>query len=202
MVVYSAALTGNKGTEMKTTITALLKTIARIFLLAVITPALYFAWRVNQPMDLPDFNGLSYLDVQEWQKMELEERAVWYETAYPNDEYRGPGKTRVTACTISDIPLAAFVTIKSVLSAWAKEDLRVKFLDQGMPDRPVTFWNLLPSLWNTYEKLTLTNIRFKQKGRSPIAWCNIPSSIPTREEFDAMKLDNASYVSARRLDSP
>lgn len=187
---------------MKTIFKTLFKSISLVILLAIITPAVYFPWRINQPMNLPEFNRLTYLEVQEWQRMKLEERAAWYEASHPNDKYKGPGKSRVSGCTVSDIPLTTFVTVKSVLSAWANENLRVKYVDQGMPDKPVTFGNLLPSLWNTYEKLTLANIQFKQNGRSPMAWCNIRSSIPTREEFEAMKLEHTSYASARSLISP
>ncbi len=168
---------------MKKTFKALFQIVTVTILLAIITPVVYFAWRMGQPMDLPEFNGLTYYQVREWKKMATEDKISEYEATHPNEEYTGWG-SRLTACTGSDIPIALFVSIRSVIMAWRSEELRLQLIDQGMPDEPVTFVNFLPSLWNTYEKLTLSDIRYSP--HTAVIYCRIRPDIPTLEEFDAM----------------
>jgi len=40
--------------------TLLFKTILPALLVAVLIPIEYFAWRAGQPMELPEFKGLTY----------------------------------------------------------------------------------------------------------------------------------------------
>lgn len=180
---------------MKRFFKTLFQIITVVVLLAIITPVVYFAWRMGQPMDLPEFNRLTYYELREWKKMVTEEKVADYEATHPNKEYTGWG-TRLGACMNSDIPVALFVSVRSVIMAWQSDELRLQLVDHGMPDEPVTFWNLLPSFWNSYEKLTLSDIKHSPNG--PVIYCRIRPDIPSIEEFETMKREHNSATSAKR----
>ncbi len=184
---------------MKKTFKALFQIIIVIVLLAIITPVVYFAWRMGQPMDLREFNGLTYYQVREWKKMATEDLIGKYEAAHPNQEDKGP-INRMFACTGGDIPIAFFVSVRSVTVAWQSEQLRSQLVDQGMPDEPVTISNFLPSLWNTYEKITLSNIKHIPNG--PVVYCRIRPDIPTLEEFETMKHEHNLSTSEKSQVKP
>ncbi len=173
---------------------ALFQIITIVALLAVITPIAYFAWRMGQPMDLPEFNGLTYYQVREWKKMATEDKIAEYENTHPNKEYTGWG-SRLTACIGGDVPITLFVSFRAVFTAWRSDELRLQLVDHGMPDEPVTFWNFLPSFWNSYEKLTLSNIKYSPQG--PAIYCRIRPEIPTLEEFETMKHEHNTLTSEK-----
>ncbi len=184
---------------MKKTFKTLFRIISVTVLIAIITPVVYFVWRMGQPMDLPEFNGLTYYQVREWKKMATENKIAEYEATHPNEEYTGWG-SRLTACTGSDIPIALFVSMRSVVMAWRSEELRMQLIDQGMPDEPVTFVNFLPSLWNTYEKLTLSDIQYSP--HTAVTYCRIRPDIPTLEEFETMRREHNVTASANDRAQP
>lgn len=184
---------------MKKTFAILFKILALVVLFAIVTPIVYFAWRMGQPMDLLEFNGLTYYQVREWKKMASEDLIAQYETSHPGKEYKGWG-SRLGTCIGGDIPITLFVSVRAVILAWQSDELRLQAVDHGMPDKPVTLWNLLPSLWNTYEKLTLSNIEYSP--HAPAIYCRIQPDIPTREEFETMKRDHESHALANSQVKP
>ncbi|MBN2116292.1 MAG: hypothetical protein JW730_06970 [Anaerolineales bacterium] len=184
---------------MKKLLKTLFQIIALVVLLAILTPIVYFAWRMGQPMDLPEFNGLTYYQVREWKKIASEDLIAKYETSHPSKEYKGWGN-RLGTCIGGDIPIALFVSVRSVIMAWQSEELRLQLVDHGMPDEPVTFWNFLPSLWNTYEKLTLSDIEYSP--HTAVIYCRIQPDIPTLEEFETMKRDHETHASANSQVQP
>ena len=44
----------------------LIKTVLVLLMLALLAPILYFAWRANQPMDMPEFKGLTLVQYEDW----------------------------------------------------------------------------------------------------------------------------------------
>ncbi len=184
---------------MKKTFKALFQILLVTVLITIITPVVYFAWRMGRPMDLTEFHGLTYYQVREWKKMATEDKIAEYETIHPNKEYTGWG-TRLGACMNSDIPVALFVSVRSVIMAWQSEKLRLQLVDHGMPDEPVTFWNFMPSLWNSYEKLTLSDIEHSPNG--PVIYCRIRPEIPSLEEFETMKHEHGISDSEKSLVLP
>jgi len=60
------------GKMMKTIrkgIAQLFKTILLALLAVILVPILYFAWRTGQPMELPEFKGLTYYQFLEWRSI-------------------------------------------------------------------------------------------------------------------------------------
>jgi hypothetical protein len=46
-----------------------------LLLLTIIFPIGWFAWRMGQPMDMPEYNGLTYYQFVSWRKNTLHEMA-------------------------------------------------------------------------------------------------------------------------------
>ena len=49
----------------------LIKAALALLIVALFTPTLYFAWCMGQPMDMTQFNGLTYYQYMDWRKMKL-----------------------------------------------------------------------------------------------------------------------------------
>ena len=62
----------------------LIKAVLALLILALLTPALYFAWRANQPMDMPEFKGLTFVQYEDWRKMIYEKNEDEFALAHPN----------------------------------------------------------------------------------------------------------------------
>jgi hypothetical protein len=50
------------------------KTVILIVIAAMLVPAGYFAWRMNQPLPQPEFRGLTAYQFLEWQEMHCEQK--------------------------------------------------------------------------------------------------------------------------------
>jgi len=66
----------------------LIKAVLWVVFIALIVPVGYFAVRMGQPMDLPEYKGLTYYQYLEWERLEQEKhlKAV-------NDNYNYPPTT-------------------------------------------------------------------------------------------------------------
>ena len=65
------------------------KIILIILLVTIVVPVGYLAWRAGQPMELPQFNGLTYYEYLNWRKNTLHQMAVDYQAAHPNAKMGG-----------------------------------------------------------------------------------------------------------------
>jgi len=65
----------------------LIKAVLALLILALLTPILYFAWRANQPMDMPEFNGLTYVQYMDWRKMAFDDTEAQYLRSHPGIEF-------------------------------------------------------------------------------------------------------------------
>ena len=92
--------------------------VSILLLLAILAPAGWFAWRAGQPMELPQFKGLTYYEYLSWRKSALHQMAVDYKAAHPNAKMGGG----LDMCFYTDIaadlglklPLAGFYTLVDV----------------------------------------------------------------------------------------
>lgn len=62
----------------------LIKAVLALLILALLTPILYFAWRANQPMDMPEFKGLTLVQYEDWRKMIYEKNEDEFALAHPD----------------------------------------------------------------------------------------------------------------------
>ena len=128
------------------------KLILLILLATVIVPVGYLAWCAGQPMDLPQFKGLTYYQYLSWRKSALHQRAVEYRVAHPNAKMGGGLDACFNVDTIGDlglkVPLAGFYSLAGVFpnlqNIVQKSDL------QFVP-KDVTSWTFLPDWWKIFE---------------------------------------------------
>ncbi len=124
------------------TIKFLTKTVLWAIFLALIIPVGYFAVRMGQPMDLPEYKGLTYYQYVEWEK--FEQHKNWEENG---DAYRAKNPdsgSSEKACNGS-----SFATVHAGLFLSQGPAL---ILDTVLLDRPFDALHFLPNCWANFER--------------------------------------------------
>jgi hypothetical protein len=129
------------------------KLILILLIIAILYPFGWFAWRAGQPMDLPQFKGLTYYEYLHWRKSALHQMAVDYQAAHPDKKMSGGLDmcyNAGTGITLSTLPLAGYYAL-----AGAYPDLQKNIppRDRMYVPQDVTFWTFLPAWWKSYEQI-------------------------------------------------
>jgi hypothetical protein len=181
-----------KGKQIMKTIrkgfALLFKTILITLLVAMLTPILYFAWRMGKPLPQPEFKGLSYYQYFEWRKMATEDAISKYMASHPNYEYTGIGD-QMTTCYSGDL-IGAYLLLPPQSFSYTLAALN-GVLPYELHPLPtgVTLLNFMPKWWDTFEYLLWYNQIHLDSFGSFVAICRIQPNIPTPEEFETMKLE-------------
>jgi hypothetical protein len=177
----------------KKIIGSLFKAALLTLLALILIPVLYFAWRANQPMEMAEFNGLSYTQYMNWRKMAHEEVAIKYSHDHGLSmeeqsflefvqraitEDRDHLKTvKVGICYENN----AFFDKGRFLSVgpYVLDVYRV----QGWPEG----WlgNFLPDWWRTFEEWIWSWARVAEGDL--VAYCRLRPDIPSVEQYEIMK---------------
>lgn len=171
----------------------LYKLIVQTFLVVIVTPALYFAWRGAQPMELPEYNGLTYYQFLAWRSMAYEELADQYEIAHPDLEVKRNACEPAVLIVdhIGRLPMSMLYPIAAMYPAVKaiipRTDLRF------VPEENVNWSNFLPQWWLGYEKLLLDG--FQHLPHTSVAYCRIHQNVPTPDEFATMQRAHEATVS-------
>ncbi len=166
----------------------LFKTTLLAVLIVVLTPILYFAWRAGQPMELPEFKGLTYYQFIEWRSIAQNELEMEYQVSHPQ------AKVKVGVCDESNRFVTFLITpLQSAwYTLWSLNDDRNRqaMLEANYPviNEPVTWMNFMPSWWHTYEGLVLSLTKYTP--HTSVVYCRLQPNIPTPEEFESMKLEH------------
>jgi hypothetical protein len=128
------------------------KIILILMLATIIVPIGYLAWRAGQPMELPQFNGLTYYQYMSWRKAALHQIAVEYQAAHPNAKMGGcldmcfQDEAGITLGI--SFPLAGFYTLAGIYP-----DLQQHIQKSALQYVPkdVTWLTFLPSVANIRE---------------------------------------------------
>jgi hypothetical protein len=121
----------------------LLKITLLALLVAVLTPILYFTWRAAQPMELPEFKGLTYYQFLEWRKIAQNDFELKYQASHPETT------VKVGVCEGVDRVLGFTVgTLQSwwyTFWSWRDDSNRLAMLEANYPvaDKPVTNANFM-----------------------------------------------------------
>jgi hypothetical protein len=140
----------------------LIKTVLWVVLISLIIPVGYFALRMGQPMDLPEYKGLTYYQYLEWEHLEHEKRLEEYRSKH-TVEYEG----NLNPCSI-----AAFSTGHAGLFFSQGPAL---ILDSIMLKRPFDVFRFLPNWWANFEREHQIVMRSNSNRASA---CRIPAEIP------------------------
>jgi len=171
------------------------KTILLALIVAIITPTVWLAWRANQPMDMPEFKGLTYFQYMEWRKMSHQNLIAKYNASHPNYKYTGWGD-QMTACWGADAIVGTLVPGEmSLYGAFAAYKLSAEDLTKFKaaqhdyaPDKIYSLLDLPKAFWYSYEWLQWSAALYAPEG--PVAFCRVQPKIPTPAEFETMKQVN------------
>ncbi len=145
-------------------IDAIFKTVLLVLVIVILTPIVYFAWRAGQPMDLPEFKGLTYYQVLSDRQVALYNKALEYHQAHPTVRISMNMCFYVELGTSIEynIPVG-YTTLRNMLDP--------SNFYYRTPYGPAKGWmDYLPTWWKNFESLMLNS--FEHKG--PVAYCNIP----------------------------
>ena len=167
----------------------LFKTTLLALLIGTMSPILYFAWQMSQPLPQPEFKELSYFQYMEWRKMATEDAIAKYIVSHPSFEYKGIGEP-ISACYSGDLIINSLFFPTQALS-YTFASLAGVMPDELHPlPNDVTLLNFMPKWWETFEYIFWYNeIRLDSFG-SFVEFCRIQPNIPTPEEFETMKLEH------------
>ena len=166
----------------------LIKTVLVLLMLALLAPILYFARRANQPMDMPEFKGLTYAQYMDWRTMVIKDieaqyiqnhpeikvipfrMAIWY-ILTPQREYIE--NTDGGECYYLHNGIDGLNVVNSALY--------VLFAHK----RP-----FFSTWWQTFEDRVWTLTEFSAS--MPYDLCRLPLNVPTPEQYEAMKQERAN----------
>jgi hypothetical protein len=171
-------------------IALLFKTILLALLVAMLTPPIYFAWRAFHPMELPQFQGLTYYQFLEWRKMAHGDFEMKYQAAHPEANVKAGLCERGNR--IVTFSVGVWQSWWYTFLSWRDERNRLAMLEADYPvyEEPVSSAAFLPAWWLTYEKLVLSLAEYHP--HTSLAECRLQPDIPTPEEFEAMKLERSA----------
>jgi hypothetical protein len=165
----------------------LFKTLLIVMALVVLTPIIYFAWRAGQPMDLPQYKGLTYYQFLTWRSMAYDDLARNYQAAHPDQKVKfGMCEWVDSSGTIVVIwPQSGLYTLAGIYPSMQRE---MSLQDRSFVPQDAAWFNFLPSWWKTGEMFIWSTITHAPV-RS-VAYCRIQPDIPTPAELEARMLDH------------
>jgi hypothetical protein len=162
------------------------KIILIVMLATIVVPVGYLAWRAGQPMELPQFNGLTYYQYMNWRKTALRQMAVEYQATHPNAKMGGGLDMCYNADTALNLglglPINGFYTLAGV---FPKLERFVPARDRKYVPETVGLRNFLSSWWLTFEKYTW--YMADTTPHTSVVYCRLQPDIPTPEEYEAMQ---------------
>ena len=143
----------------------LTKTVLWAIFLALIIPVGYFALRMGQPMDLPEYKGLTYYQYLEWEHLEQEKQLEEHYAKYP--AVQGEKFEEVNTCGIIAFAFGHTGRFFSQPLLIAEKSI--------MADEPFDVLHFLPNWWRNFETDHLKTLRGNENAHP---MCRIPSMIP------------------------
>jgi len=148
---------------------AFIRTLITLIVIAVLVPLAYFGCRLTQPLDMPQFKGLSYIQFVQWRTNFVADQVAKYKQQNPSKH------TDLTACTgpamITDVGRA----VTSGLYIFAEDVSMVRAKGD---------WSSIlgfPSDWfETFEQWVWSGAQAEQIYLPNVSYCNLNlSKIPT-----------------------
>ena len=155
-----------------TIFSSLAKMICAFLQIALLTPFTFFAWRVTRPMDMPEFQGLSYIEFLAKRQAGYDALAHSYQASHPNVEVKPGicfGAELAVEITFS-WPVSGLYTTAAV-SPSVKGHLNPQAIRMGLVPEHVTAFSFLPAWWATFEKMVWGLSAHAPHG--PVAYCRI-----------------------------
>ena len=162
----------------------LIKAVLALLILALLAPILYFAWRANQPMDMPEFKGLTFVQYEDWRKMALNDIEAQYIQNHPEIKFipfrmaiwyiltpRHEDTKNMKADDGCYNVIVGVDVLRAIYSA-----LHVLLTHE----RP-----FFAAWWPTFEEWVWGGAEFS--ATLPGTLCRLQPNVPTPEQYEAMK---------------
>jgi hypothetical protein len=165
-------------------ISFIFKTIAAAALattiLAIVLPIGFFAMRASQPMNAPQFNGLTFYQYMTWRIDTHNEIAAQYQATHPNKDVK-PWICNITGhgTFVIFAPMSEFYTLAGKYPALRQ---LINPRDYKYIPTDLTWGNLPAAWWTTYEAMISSTIRGDNS--DPVVYCRLPQIPPTIEEWE------------------
>jgi hypothetical protein len=143
-----------------------------LLLVALLTPIAYFAWRAGQPLDRPEFHGLTYYRLLSERREAYDRLAQSYQANHPNVQVK-TGMcfgVEVFVEAVAGVPNSGFYTLAGLYPS-LKRYVNPWDLQRGYVPEGVTYGNFLPAWWKTFELFLWGLIDHVPHG--PVAYCRI-----------------------------
>lgn len=164
---------------MKRTITRgfalLVKLTLLLLVLALVTPIVWTAWRINQPMELESFGGHTYVELLEWMKADYE-RAARENGGWTGKWGRSCYDAHAVLYHFVLMPSEFFATILALDPQRLHRNLFVgqKDIEMGSAPDNVSLVEFLPAFWRAHENSMWYLIHDNFQG--PTAQCRLSRS--------------------------
>ncbi len=142
------------------------KLIKWAILLALVIPVGYFAIRMGQPMEQPEYKGLTYYQYLEWEHMVQEEHLEEYYKNNPSAEETKRFE-KINSCGVISFAFGH-------MGRFFSQPLNI-IVASVMEDKPFDVLHFLPNWWSGFEVNHLKTLE-GNSNRHPI--CRTPSVIP------------------------
>jgi hypothetical protein len=165
MTMKKALITARKITS------AILKITLLLLILLVLTPIGYFAWRANQPMDMPEYGGRTFYELLAERRQAYNDLAQAYQTNHPSVEVK-KGACFLTEISIEllEIPLSGTYAMAGIYPEMQKS-IDPRDIQNGYVPADATWTTILPSSWKTFEMFVWGTIEHAPQG--PVPYCRI-----------------------------
>ncbi len=165
------------------TITKIFSTIFKAAILTVIAvtliPIAYFGYRMTQPMDLPQFKGLSYVQFVQWRTTTFRNSEVEYQQAHPHTDNTPQNGSIVRhglcegASLSRDVVEVPFSGLNALVTDYSRGWTNLAHFSQD--------W------WKTYEEWIWSGAVADQVNLPNVSYCNLRLDIPTPAQLQTMQ---------------
>jgi hypothetical protein len=155
-----------------TSIKLVFKAASIVLIVAFLVPLAYFVWRASQPMEMPQFGGLTYYQLLNKRRQAYTDLAREYQAGHPDQEvnFGACFPPEVAIQVIGAIPTAGFYALAGIYPQLQRYvnpgDLRQGFVSKNVN------WSGFPlAWWTAFEKLVWGMITHSPHG--PVPYCRI-----------------------------
>ena len=152
-------------------------------------PVAWFAWRANQPMTMPEYNGLTFVEFEQWRQMAFNDLATKYQVSHPNVD------VKFNVCYEGEIGILAFVQLPmsgyyTLAAIYPKLQGAISARDRKFVPEDTTWTTFMSSWWDTTEKFMWVIV--ESEPQTSVVYCRLQPNVPTPEEFETMQVQQVS----------
>jgi hypothetical protein len=159
----------------------IIKPILIILIIAIcLYPPAWFSWRMGQPMELPQYKGLTFYEFMKWRKLAYDDLARQYQASHPNEKIKFGMcyNTDIGILVFVQIPMAGYYTLAGIYPSLQSV---ISTRDKVFVPADASWRTFLPNWWITTEQIMWVTV--DAAPHSSVAECRLQPNVPSQEEF-------------------